>query len=455
MEKEILSKPDQEVLISLLVDSGRVTYYTGRAALIKEIGLDPDSIRFQDGTGRDFAILFVDHLVGTGDIRSITGIVYAITPGLPGHRNAISQICTALCIDLPFKQRFPERESPFDVLGDQSGRGLWVLDALLAEPGVWEELDPIYLQNFTDAAQNIHALHCYKQLHDEFEELITIARNIEQDSKSLLTSNQANWDQLRSWVEESQLQKRLQDVQEITSESAFDESDIRWKEGLTTAQTKLRAAVNQSNTLQLRSAVEKLIALLSWVPKSLNYRLVTKAKELHLSSLVIALHGAADILKHLDLDSHSVREIEDGIHALEKLSNTLSDLSGCHSVLQQTDTVLDLIISNLSLGGDLTIWSGGWSELQGLMKDVCRGHEAEEWAQSVDDVVEELDGLWHRRDNVSAHEVQNLLDKLHVLVSRRFPEVDYRLLQLSRVLDSSIRAPLNTIVEGQYYGAAH
>jgi hypothetical protein len=166
--------------------------------------------------------------------------------------------------------------------------------------------------------------------------------------------------------------------------------DTEWIQNVAEAQEDLRCAIQQSDKKLLKQVCRKLHGVLSIEPTQINKGLNETARDLGLPSLVTALTSVRDDLIALALDPGRVHVFQDGLDALDSLSQRLETLVQDHDLWQRMDAMLRRVEGLLEL--DPSELPVSWPDIKAQADRLYRDR-ADEWVAEMKKYSDALDKI--------------------------------------------------------------
>lgn len=164
--------------------------------------------------------------------------------------------------------------------------------------------------------------------------------------------------------------------------------ETTWIQEIAEALRELQIAIDQLDEQSLKKVIWRLNRLLSVQPTRINTRLNSAARNLRLSSLVLALRRVYDHILTLDLDRGKVEAFKTGLEALVNLCERLDRLIEDHEQWQAVDIELRRI--EALIGQDLLELEMSWSDLHRQAGPLFESR-TEVWAEAFQKESKALD----------------------------------------------------------------
>lgn len=290
--------------------------------------------------------------------------------------------------------------------------------------------------DFQAASEQIGILGEYKRLHDLFQELENLYYLIDHDRRRL-PADESAWESLM--MNEPELRSKIDDVLEAAQSASFAAEEATWIGQLAKVREELQKTIDDLDLAQLTSITRRLSRVLNLQPSRINARLLATAGTLRLEAIVKAMTTVRDGLADSDSDAEALGQFESGREALARLNDDLSALVRNHNSWQEIDDELRRVEANL--GQDIIELQETWPDLN-LMFARVYDDDGADWAVTLKGYCRDLEGALQAQATLK---VKRAFRGIRSTGGRRFRQVDYNLLQLSRDLQS-IGEPLNILL---------
>lgn len=322
--------------------------------------------------------------------------------------------------------------------GHLAGTAIQVLAKLMQTPSVRDAASN-FREEFKTTGEQIRVLGAYKGIHDRFQQLedsykliYLVARRVPHDDNS--------WHDLDA--NEPEVDTGIDDLLSFTARAPFARSEALWTQQLGRVRAELRGAVGTRDAGQLTSVLRKLSEILARQPFRINDRLVTTARNLHLSGLAQAMTILRDGLVRLDsagTAKHETQQFEDGVDALTRLDYSLQTLVDNHDCLQAIDNELRRV--EALLDQDVGEAIHAWQDLGPMVQALSCESDAV-WATKVRETATELEVALTTGDPVT---IKRSFRLFRSQASRSFHQVDQDLLSLCDEL-LNVGEPLSRVL---------
>ena len=266
-----------------------------------------------------------------------------------------------------------------------ASKGLYALSELMSVPEV-RNTAIAFRADFQAVCEQVEVLGNYKDLHDLLHTLeFQCYRGIVQEAKRFPDDESA----LDILMEhELTLQHLVDEIRDVAKQETLASSEIPWLKDLAQAQEELHAAINQSDTQRLKTAIRLVNRVLTIQPSRINTSLNNAASALRLPALVHAMIYIQDQLAHIELDQEKTSQFRNGIDSLVNLSHNLTFLVENHNDWQNVDSEIRRIEADLER--DTSELEMSWSDLK-AMTEPLYSSSIDTWAVSIKKDSENLD----------------------------------------------------------------
>lgn len=244
-----------------------------------------------------------------------------------------------------------------------------------------------YHEDFEYASSQIQIIADYKTMHDKlhdieighFRLLVIALATLEQEQTQPDEQEQTQSDLIGY---ESDLQLKVEEIQQIALRSTFADVENAWVTNLTDAVKFLTQAKEGNDKKALRRAVGKIRTVIGYEPSNINSRLIEAARKLRLAELVYAMVGVREQLNTQVLDAAKVEKFAVAIDHLADFYYRLETLKKEHDRWQTVDRDLRRIRDNIS---DKDIWEleNSWPGLRRYASEKLYGRRTEDWATKM------------------------------------------------------------------------
>lgn len=317
---------------------------------------------------------------------------------------------------------------------EQAGAGLTAMAMLMSAPDIRAEV-AAFQEHFGAACRQIELLSTYKMLHDLLHDLqfkcyrpiISGARDFPNNDLFLESLS----------YHESDLQQIVNNLWELVERPDFPASEQVWIKQLAQASELLAGAIQELSRQQLDRAMFQIERVLNIHPTRINERLKDAARDLPLATLIKAMSAVHDHLAPSGENPDRLRQISEGILALEQIRENLARLIHEHDTWQMYDPALRQFEDRPDQHAQQIEWL--WQDLKPVVLSLCDGR-ADRWSEDLRLASQRLDRA------LAAQTVAGLAGSFHTFHSRFslcFFRVDKELKEQClklRLVDGPLRA---------------
>ena len=324
--------------------------------------------------------------------QALLGMAYAppgIANGIRFARNAIKQIKATLrdwgaeVEDLPDDDSLPPTTSAS--ASEQASRGLTAMADLISAPDVRASVE-VFQDSFGIACRQIDRLSSYKDLHDLLHDLQFNCYNPIMRGARDFPDNTLFLESLEDYAAE--LQQIIHSLWEVAERSVFSTNEQAWIRQFSPTTELLRGAIEQSSKALLDRVTFQIGRVLYVHPTRINERLKETARELPLPKLIEAMVFVQQYPARSDLDTEKLRQVGQGVAALELLSRNLAQLIDEHDVWQEIELELQRIEEHVEQHLQELEWL--WPDLKARFTPLCDGRN-DRWTQELWQAGEKLE----------------------------------------------------------------
>lgn len=280
--------------------------------------------------------------------------------------------------------------------------------------------------DFQAASERIALMNDFKLVHDLFQELENRYFLIQNDERRLPADDMA-WDSIA--INEPELQGKISDLRAVIQRASFANEEARWMAQLEKVSQSIHQGVEEFDLDELKKGTSLLYRVLNRTPSRINAQLVSTATALRLDALEKAMQTINSNLSESDLALDAiVGEVSNSVAALGGLDQRLNGLVRQHNAWQEVDDELRRVEASLNQG--IEELADAWFDLEPMIRDLT-AVQNEEWATSLDDVLEKLS---QALDDNGVVTVRRLFRRFQSQIRRRFRQVDLELLTLCQDL---------------------
>jgi len=277
-----------------------------------------------------------------------------------------------------------------------------------------------FATGFADASRQIDLLVSLKDVHDQLHTLHFRCYNfVMQEGRK--GPGSITWESLID--PEATLGQALEELKQITTQAALQDSDTTWLSDLADAYEELTRANKNQSGKQLKQAAHLLNRVLSVQPSQVNVRLREVARNLPIAELETTMRNVSGQLDAAQLKSPEGVRFQSGLAALSKLNVNLSALAKQHDQWQAIDAEMRRIDRELTENiEDLEL---SWPGLKKRLERLCA--EDVPWAKTLQVEVNRLDSAV---DAELPADMRQAFRRCYAQAGIRFYQVDLELKKL-------------------------
>jgi hypothetical protein len=298
-------------------------------------------------------------------------------------------------------------------------QALWQL--MRDKPAVRSAVEK-FSAGFSTASQQLDFLVNLKDVHDLLHTLHFQCYNfVIQESRKEAAA--ITWEGLID--PEATLGHILHELGTVTARPTLSGLDVAWLDELAEAQTELTKGNASQDGRRLKQAANLLNRVLSVQPTQINIRLREAARNLPIADLETTMRNVAAQLTPEQLSSADGVRFKEGVEALGRLNQSLSELTKEHDQLQALDAELRRVERELSQNTEELELS--WPGLKKRLDRLCAAGTP--WAVDLSAEAARLDAAV--RDQLPV-EMRQAFRRCYAQAGIRFYQVD---LQLKKFCD--------------------
>jgi len=375
--------------------------------------------------------------------QALLGVAYAppgIANGIRASRSAIRQTKATLrewgaeCEDLPDDEPSSLPTPQFG--SEQAGVGLIAMAGLMSAPDIRKIVEG-FQDSFGIICQQIDRLSSYKDLHDLLHDLQFNCYNPMMRGAKDFPNNALFLESLEDYAIE--LQQIINSLWEVAERAAFSTSERAWISQFSPTIELLHSAIDHSNPEMLNRVLIQIGRVLYVHPTRINERLKETARSMPLPRLISAMSSVREYPAGADLDTEKLRQVGQGVEALELLSRNLVQLLDQHDTWQEIELELHRIEEDFERHAQELEWL--WPDLKSRLLPLGAGQH-DRWSQELQQACANLDRTLeiHAPTAVAAS-----FRRFRRQAGLCFFQADKRLKELCRKL-RDIDGPLNSIM---------
>lgn len=270
---------------------------------------------------------------------------------------------------------------------EQASLGLTAMADLISVPDVRARIEG-FQDSFGIACRQIDRLSNYKDLHDLLHDLQFNCYNPIMRGARDFPDNTLFVESLEDYAAE--LQQVINGLWEIAERAVFSTNEQAWIRQFSPTSELLRNAIEQSSKILLDRVTFQIGRVLYVHPTRINERLKETARDLPLSKLIEAMVFVRQYPAYSNIDTDKLRQVGQGVAALELLSRNLAQLIDEHDVWQEIELELQRIEERVEQHLQELEWL--WPDLKARFTPLC--HERNDrWTQELWQASEKLDRM--------------------------------------------------------------
>jgi hypothetical protein len=318
----------------------------------------------------------------------------------------------------------------------QAGAMLNVVADLASVPAVRMKVAS-FKDSFQIVCQQIARLAVDKDLHDRLHDLQFKCYNPIANGARDFPANPSFLENLEQY--QADLQEIVNILYDIAERAGLAAIEQAWIKQVDQAAALLGNAIDRSDKKQLEHAAFEIGRVIYVNQPQINTRLKETARELPLASLRDAITAVQPQLASLDVSPDKLRQIDQGIIALEQLGQSLAKLIEEHDVWQRIDLDLHLIENNLEQQLDQLGWM--WPDLQAKIGVLC-GSRSDRWTESLRQAAAKLEEALARQTSSG---IITAFRPFRSQAAKCFYQADKQLKELCESL-RRVDGPLNSVL---------
>jgi hypothetical protein len=268
---------------------------------------------------------------------------------------------------------------------EQASRGLTAMADLISAPDVRAKVE-VFQDSFGIACRQIDRLSNYKDLHDLLHDLQFNCYNPIIRGARDFPDNPLFVESLEDYAAE--LQQIINSLWEIAERAVFSTNEQAWIQQFSPTTALLWGAIEQSSKALLDRVTFQIGRVLYIHPTRINERLKETARDLPLPKLIEAMVFVRQYPARSDIDSEKLRQVGQGVAALDLLSRSLAQLIDEHDVWQEIELELQRIEEHVEQHLQELEWL--WPDLKARVTPLC--HETDDrWTQELWQAGEKLE----------------------------------------------------------------
>jgi hypothetical protein len=379
---------------------------------------------------------YLVQLAALGSAYAPPGVTY----GIREARAAIERIKATLRSWGVLVEDLPDDEAHQPIapasISDQAEIGIIAMADLLAEPGIRVTPEG-FRESLAIVCRQIDRLSNYKDLHDLLHDILFNCYNPIVRGARDFPNNLLFLESLAEYADE--LHQIANSLGEVAERAAFMEREQTWIRQVEQAALLIRSAIEQPSKALLDQATFQLDRVLYVHPTRINECLKEVARDLPLPSLITAM---GMVRQHSARAAAALEKeilVEQGIAALEQLSQSLAQLIAEHDAWQEIDLELRRVEKDRDLHLQELEWL--WQDLKAEIVPLCAGR-GDRWTRDLLQATEKLEHALETRQPMAITTAFRLFRRQAGLC---FFQADKQLKELCRSL-RRVDGPLHVVI---------
>jgi hypothetical protein len=324
--------------------------------------------------------------------QALLGVAYAppgVANGIRLTRDAIKQSKATLRDWGAEVEDHPDDDAVLPITSasasEQASLGLTAMADLIRAPDVRAILEG-FKDSFRIICQQIDRLSNYKDLHDLLHDLQFNCYNPIIRGARDFPNNPLFVESLEDYTAE--LQKIVNSLWEVTERSVFSSNEQTWIQQFSPTVELLRGAIEHTNRELLDRATFQIGRVLYVHPTRINMLLKGTARDLPLPSLINAMASIHQYSARSDFDAEKLRQVSQGVTALEQLSQNLTQMIDEHDTWQEIELELHRIEEDFEQHVKELEWL--WPDMKAQLIPLYDGRD-DRWNQELRQAVDRLE----------------------------------------------------------------